>query len=67
LQRTARVSTSPPRDPFAEVLKQLDDLLTEAARLREEIGEAMRREHDRPFWPDRRREQQPRTPDRRRA
>jgi len=65
LQSADQVTTGPPRDPFAELLKQLDELLTEAARLREEIGTAMRRDHDQPFWPDRRRRQQPRSPDRR--
>ena len=52
---------------FRELIRKLDELVTEAARLREQITGAMRRELEHPFWPDRRRVKMPFFPERRRA
>lgn len=51
---------------FDALMRRLDDLLAEAVRLRHQIGDAMRRDRQQPFWPDRRRTRQPHEPDRRR-
>jgi hypothetical protein len=50
---------------FASLIRHLDELLAEAARLREQITAAMRT-NERPFWPDRRRDRQAHDPERRR-
>jgi hypothetical protein len=49
---------------FANLLRHVDELLAEAARLREQITAAMRKD-ERPFWPDRRYSRQPHDPERR--
>jgi uncharacterized tellurite resistance protein B-like protein len=51
----------------SELISRLDELVQEAARLREQITAAMRRELEHPFWPDRRRVRMPHYPERRRA
>ena len=56
----------PSPKPFGELIDKLDDLVREAARLREQVTAAMRRELEHPFWPDRRRIQMPHYPERRR-
>jgi len=52
--------------PFAETLRHIDDLMTEARLLRERITTALRREQE-PFFPERRHRYEPHEPDRRRA
>jgi hypothetical protein len=57
----------PPKDNhLSALLRYLDELLAEAERLRLEIGDAVRRRAERPFWPDRRRTSVPHDPERRR-
>jgi hypothetical protein len=55
----------PPDNRIASLIRRLDDLLSEAARLRDEVTSALRRRAERPFWPDRRRTSIPHHPDRR--
>jgi hypothetical protein len=43
--------TDPPESP---VIRQIDELLTEAKSIRERFAAALRRIQERPFWPDRR-------------
>jgi len=50
---------------IAALVRQLDDLLDEAAELRGEALAAVRMREVRPFWPDRRRTAVPHQPDRR--
>ena len=50
---------------LAALMRTLDELLDEAARLRQEVGETLRRGR-RPFWPERRKTNIPYDPDRRR-
>jgi hypothetical protein len=52
-------------DRIAALVQQLDDLLGEAAQLRDEVTTAVRARADRPFWPDRRQNMIPHEPDRR--
>jgi hypothetical protein len=54
------------KSPVADPLKYLADLLTEAQYLRERIAAALRRQDERPFFPDRRDHYKPYEPDRRR-
>ena len=50
---------------FAAMMRHLDELLAEAVRLREQITAAMRRNEERPFWPERRMRHERHDPDRR--
>jgi hypothetical protein len=62
----ACVSDKPSREErIAALVRQLDDLLDEAAELRGEALTAVRMREARPFWPDRRRTAVPHEPDRR--
>ena len=45
----------PPDPQVSSLLRQLDELLTEATRLRDRIDHAMTAQVESPFWPDRRR------------
>ena len=56
---------TPPEDRIAALVRRIDDLLGEAAQLRDEVAAAHRTRADRPFWPDRRRVNVPHEPDRR--
>jgi len=68
LQLRRRVTDKGPSPThFAELIHKLDELVSEAARLREQITSAMRRELEHPFWPDRRRVRTPHWPERRRV
>jgi hypothetical protein len=49
----------PPEDHITALLRQLDDLLSEAAKIRENIDRAMDHQAELPFWPDRRVRQVP--------
>jgi hypothetical protein len=54
------VNQSRPDDPvLATILRRLDELVGEASRLRAEIQDAMTREIESPFWPERRRTRVP--------
>jgi hypothetical protein len=55
----------PPDNQIASLLRQLDDLVSEAERLREDIQRAMTREARIPFWPERRCRKMPVPQDRR--
>jgi hypothetical protein len=48
------------------LVRRLDDLLSEAKRLRSQIETAMKINKDSPFWPDRRQQPKPVPRDRRR-
>lgn len=50
---------------FAALMRRFDELIAEAGRLSQEIADAMRRDREEPFWPDRRRHSQPHHPERR--
>jgi hypothetical protein len=52
------------RSPIDEILRQFDDLVAEARRLRERIVAALRHERE-PFFPERRYHYEPHEPDRR--
>ena len=54
-----------PEDRMAALARRIDDLLGEAAQLRDEVAGAIRARAARPFWPDRRRTNVPHHPDRR--
>jgi hypothetical protein len=45
----------PPDPQVSSLLRQLDELLAEATRLRDRIDHAMTARVEAPFWPDRRR------------
>jgi hypothetical protein len=45
----------PPDPQVSTLLRQLDELLDEATRLRDRIDHAMTAQSTTPFWPDRRR------------
>jgi hypothetical protein len=55
----------PPDARIHALIRRIDELLAEAARLRDEVAETVRDRTERPFWPDRRRRREPRQPDRR--
>ena len=55
----------PPDAHISTLLRHLDDLVTEAERLRKEIQRAMARESQLPFWPERRHRHVPVPVDRR--
>jgi hypothetical protein len=56
----------PPDSPLTALVRRLDDLLSEAKRLRSQIETAMNINKDSPFWPDRRQQPKPVPRDRRR-
>jgi hypothetical protein len=55
----------PANDRLAALMRRIDELLGEAAQLREEVAGAVRTRAERPFWPDRRHTSVPHEPDRR--
>lgn len=55
----------PPDDHLGALMRRIDELLGEAARLRNEAVTAGRSRSDHPFWPDRRQTNIPHDPDRR--
>ena len=62
---TVAKSDLPSDSRIAALMRRIDELLSDAARLREEVASAVRSRAERPFWPDRRRTNIPHDPDRR--